>query len=213
MRVLYLPNAAHIGGGNRVLLQLWSGGVSRGVNPLIALPTRGPMEDECAKLDLSYRVIPYLQPSWHAPIPSWLAMRGWRRLLREIGPVVVHANEPSTPRIISLASHMEKVPLVCHVHFPPSKGAMAWLFRFLPKPAIFVFCSRALQEEVGPSLGRYAPRLQLLAIQNCVPLDAFDPTPIGHSPVNRVGIVANLTACEGPPRFLVNGRGVDGPGS
>jgi len=214
MRVLYLANAAHIGGGNRVLLQLWAGVVSRGVDPFVVLPTHGPMEDECAKLDLPYRVVPYIQPSWHAPVASWLAMRAWRRLLLEIGPQVVHANDPFTARIISLASRLEKVPLVCHVHFPPGTRAMAWLFRFLPKPATFVFCSRALQEEVGLSLRRCFPNSQQLAIQNCIPLDAFNPTPIAHGPVNRVGIVANLLPVKGHLDFLsmvaeLTARGVE----
>ena len=47
MRVLYVANAAHIGGGNRVLLQLCAGVMARGVLPCIVLPASRPMEQEC----------------------------------------------------------------------------------------------------------------------------------------------------------------------
>ena len=64
MRVLYVANAAHIGGGNRVLLQLCAGVMARGVLPCIVLPASGPMEQKCAKLGIPCFVVPDQQPSW-----------------------------------------------------------------------------------------------------------------------------------------------------
>ena len=78
MRVLYLANAAHVGGGNKMLLRMCAGVRDLGVEPLVVLPTAGRMQEECARLGLPCRVVEYDQPSCRNPIKTLRALLCWR---------------------------------------------------------------------------------------------------------------------------------------
>ena len=119
---------------------------------------------------------------------------------------------PAGPR--ACLAGAEKVPILCHIHYPPAEVGIAWSVRYLPKPAMFVFCSHALQYESGPSLRSYCPRSRQVVVQNSISLDLFDPTPVAHDAVHRVGVVANLLPVKGHVDFLdmaaeLTARGVE----
>ncbi len=214
MRILYLANSAQIGGGNRVLLQLCAGVLARGHAAHVILPTPGPMEAECDRLGIRHGIVPHDQPSWRSPVAWWRSLGRWRRVLREVRPDVVHANAPATGRCAAWACQMAHVPVVCHVHFPLEEAEMTWVFRRMPKPRAFVFCSHAMCQEVGGALRRYSPQSQQIVIQNCIAADAFEPAPVRAGGRLRIGIIANLLPVKGHLDFLamaaeLTTRGVD----
>ena len=216
MNVLYLANAAQIGGGNRSLLLLATG-LQKSGTAVVSLPTSGPMQDACAADGLEYLVRPLLQPSWKGPWRSSLDLLSWRRELRRRDIDLIHANDPATARPLLLPAQICGVPVVVHVRYPPSPRVIEWVFRGLPKPALLLFNSHALHAQCGPGFARACPSVRHQVIHNAVDLAAFRAMPNERMPARnrfRVGIVANLVPVKGHDNFLqmasmLTSRGVD----
>lgn len=215
MRVLYLTNASQIGGGNRSLLVLWDAIRSLGVEPVAICPEAGPMADACARAGVPVHIRRYVQPDIRTPVATLRAVQSWRALLRRLEIDLVHANDPSNARSISLAARMAGIPLVCHVHFPPGDGYFDWCFRGLPKPQAFAYCSQAVWNGLEAAVTRACPGSHNRVIHNAVTLADFG-TP-GARPSGRrarIGIVANLLPVKGHDDFLAMAarlveRGID----
>jgi glycosyltransferase involved in cell wall biosynthesis len=79
---------------------------------------------------------------------------------------------------------------------------MRWVFRYLPKPDHFIYCSRALQQEVGASVQEACPRAGQDTIHNCSVVDDFHPNGAVHTGRPRLAIVANLLPVKGHLDFL-----------
>lgn len=205
MRVLYLTNSAQIGGGNRILLTLWREAKAQGLDPVATCVANGPMVRACEQLSVPCEITEYYQPTYRRPVDSFRAYRYWRKLLREYRIELVHANGFLAARSIGLAAKRAGLRLVCHVHFAASAPFVAWVFRGLPRPDTFVFCSRALQEEMGGLCRKACPRAEQIVIHNCTDLppvqDADTPARAGARR-HRVGIVANLIPFKGHLDFL-----------
>lgn len=206
MRVLYLTNSAQIGGGNRSLLELWEGLRPRGITPLAVCPTDGPMVEACRRADVGCEVVDYVQPHWQSPRRGWQSYRRWLGLLDRLGVDLVHANDPYGARTICFATARSHVPLVCHIHFPLEDAGTRWVFRFVPKPLAFLFCSEAVRREMHPTLARSCPGVPQAVVHNPVSTDDFYPTAVPPGPRPRVGIVANLLPVKGHLDFLEMAR-------
>jgi glycosyltransferase involved in cell wall biosynthesis len=206
MRILYLTNAAHIGGGNRSLLTLWQALKARGVSPVAVCPTGGPMVEACRELEIPCEVVEYYQPSVRQPFRTWRSYRQWCRLLVDQKIDLIHANDPFGARSICLAARRIGLPVVCHVQYPPTADFLEWVFRNLPKPKCFIYCSRALLEEVGPAMRRACPRAEQIVIHNCTVVENFRTDISARSGRPRVGIVANLIPVKGHLDFLSMAR-------
>ncbi|MGH7858269.1 MAG: glycosyltransferase, partial [Candidatus Binatia bacterium] len=154
MRVLFLSGSSKVGGGARSLLGLATGLRRRGIDTLIVLPGAGALQALCDAEAQPYRVLPLPQPGWREPLASWRGYALVRELLREWPCDLVHANDLSTARAVSVAAWRSGLPVVCHVRFPAESSYVRWAFRGLPKPRAFVFNSRALLAETAPELLR-----------------------------------------------------------
>ncbi len=205
MRVLFLANAGHIGGGNRSLLTIAEELSRREHDVAVVIPEAGPMQDACQAVALPCRLQYYQQPSWSAPIPTWKGYRSWKRLLGEFRPDIIHANDLIPARSVALAAHNTKIPVICHVRYPPDPKQVAWTFRLLPKPQVFLFNSKALQNEVGPHVKSSCPKAKQGVLYNALSLDQFQPEKKDPYP-KRVGIVANLMPVKGHKDFLTMAR-------
>jgi glycosyltransferase involved in cell wall biosynthesis len=204
MRVLYLANAGHIGGGNRSLQMLWDAGSHLGIEPIAVCPTEGPMVIACREQGVHVRVLRYHQPSWRTPLDTCCAYWEWRHLLKEVMPAVIHANDFSNARSIALAAWSLGIPVVCHIQFHQPADAIRWTFRRLPRPAAFIHNSRATSDVCGPVLDSVCPRSRQVIIHNCVPLGSFQRQrgAMAQSRPARVGIVGNLIPIKGHEDFL-----------
>jgi glycosyltransferase involved in cell wall biosynthesis len=185
---------------------LWSGLRERGIDVLAVCPSDGPMVQACKAEKIPCEIVDYGQTDRHHPICSWLYYKNWRRLLRALKPDVIHANDPYGARSIMLAAWRARLPVVCHIQFPPSSHSIAWVFRFLPKPNWFIMNSRAVEREVGDGLRAACPDAKQTVIYNAVDLTQFRPQTNVDQKTPRIGIVANLLPIKGHMDFLAMAR-------
>ena len=200
--LLYLSNSEQIGGGNRSLLILAAGMQQRGHNPLLVCPNAGPMVDYCRESRIRCVVRPYVQPSWRKPWETYSESKKWTSLIRDQRIALIHANDCSNARIVSLSAWRRNIPLVCHIRFPPKSEAIKWMFRRLPTPEVLVFNSYALQKEVGVIFESHYPQIEQSVIHNAVNIEQFYPRESSFSGRVRVGMIANLLPIKGHADFL-----------
>ncbi len=208
INLLYLSNSDQIGGGNRSLLTLATGMKKRGHKPRVICPKDGPMVDRCVSLDVTCNVKPYIQPSWRSPWEVYGEFKSWMDVLRRHEVDLIHANDCSNARVVSLAAWRRNIPLVCHIRFAPKPEAIEWMFRRMPVPNILVFNSYALQREVGPHFEKHYRGLQQTVIHNAVRVDEFFPVAQPDRETIRVGMIANLLPIKGHVDFLKMARKV-----
>jgi len=209
MKVLYLSNSAKIGGANRSLLTLWDGVRPLGVEPVAVCPEDGPMVRETRKAGVACHLIPTYQPSLREPFATKRSNRRWLDLIREVDPVLIKANDPSTARTIGTAARRSSVPLICHIHFTLNKKFIDWAWRYVAKPDLFIFNSIALRDETLPDLQRVCPTTPVEVVYNAVDVDKFTPRPThaNHDDrPHRIGIIANLIPVKGHKDFLRMGE-------
>lgn len=205
MSILLLSNSSKVGGGNRSLLLLNHGLRACGVEARVVVPAEGAMADACVAESVPFEIAPIDEPSWRRPDQLWRSYRRWGRILADSEADLVHANDVTTARSIAIAAWRASVPVVCHVRFPVGRDVIEWTLRRLPKPAAFIFNSRALRAECGPDFERACPSARQFVIHNAVDIDRFRPgQSSGSRP--RVGILANLIPIKGHEDFLKMAR-------
>lgn len=215
-RVLLVSNSRKVGGGATCLLTYANALRERGLAPVVVHPERGVVFDLFAEYGHVCEIAPGSQPAWNAPLAAWTGYRGWQRLIREHHIDIVHANDPSTGRLVALGCRGAGVPFLCHVHFPIEPAFAEWVFRRLPRPHTFAFCSDALRAETGPLLERHYPGIPREVIYNALDTNVFTPR-LDHARAlgrPRIGIVANLVPVKGHEDFLamaalLTDRGID----
>ena len=201
MRTLLIASSGNFGGGNRCLLTLAKLLRERDVAPTIVVPCDGKMADACHAVGVAYVVHETAQPSWRDPISTLRSHRKWSRILAESRCSIVHANDIFSARSVSLAAWQRRVPVLCHIHFPPKKDAIRWAFRRLPKPMTFVFNSHATFSECGEAVRNSCPTSTTAVIHNAPDLRQFRPQQRRNGNT-KIGIVANLIPIKGHEDFL-----------
>jgi glycosyltransferase involved in cell wall biosynthesis len=232
VKVAFLSASGRVGGAERVLLDLLAS--LRAAEPewalhLVALGA-GPLAERAAELGVTVHPL---------PLPGMLARMGdagagsragllarlvpagpagamWlgrlRRLLRRIGPGVVHTNGFKVHAAGALA-----VPtgarLVWHVHdFTGTRALMAGVLRRLsPRVSAAVAVSRAVADDLRRVCG---PRFPVHVVYNAVDLTRFRPdgpradlaalAGMGPEPAGtvRVGLVATMGVWKGHRVFI-----------
>lgn len=214
-RVLLVSNSRKVGGGATCLLTYANALRDHGTPPVVVHPERGVVYGLFAEHGHQCEIAPGAQPGWTRPLATWNGTRRWRRLLRDHGIDVVHANDPSTARAVTLACHAEQVPLLCHVHFPVDEPFAEWVFRGLPLPDLFAFCSEALRSETGPLFAQRYGHIPQVVVYNALDTNVFKPrTRTDSTDRTRIGIVAYLVPIKGHEDFLAMAadlvrRGID----
>ena len=201
MNVLYVLNSTQIGGANRSMICLWEGLKDTNYHPLVICLEAGPMIEILAELGIAYEVMPAAQPALSSPFPLIKNMFRFIRYLKLNRIALVHANDVLTARLFTLAARMVNAPLLCHIHYDQGEELHRWVFRNLPRPKGFLFCSQGLQKAVGPRFESYCPRSFQEVVYNAVDLDRF-PAQSADNPVPRIGIIANLWKVKGHEDFL-----------
>ena len=202
MNVLLQSSSEQIGGGNRSLIALANGLARNSWNPTVVCPASGPMTDACDAAQLACRVAAYHQPDAKSPYLSIVGYRQWQRIIEDVDPKIVHANDMSGARSISLAAWRSNRKLVCHVRFPQPSEFVAWAFRRLPKPDMFIFNSHALHQEMQESIASACPASKQVVLHNAVDLEQFVPSKKITKSSVRIGILANLLPVKGHFDFL-----------
>lgn len=129
--ILFTHTASLLGGGNKVLLNLFAGLDRSHYRPVSILPERGPMEAELKKIGVPSVVLD-LRPEQGRIAMGVAAIRLARHIANE-RVAIVHANDPFTYRVASIAAGMTRTPRVCHLHHPDqNSNSIAWAFQKPP---------------------------------------------------------------------------------
>jgi glycosyltransferase involved in cell wall biosynthesis len=120
----------------------------------LLLGTHGETLERARDLKLDVRFIPLaFTDKWH-PFRYQRAQQQLRRLLDELQPDVVHANDLPTSHMVGQGVRRERIPLVCHHRWMFQKSAIDWLNKFGAERNLFV--SRALQSYLCRESSRLA---------------------------------------------------------
>jgi glycosyltransferase involved in cell wall biosynthesis len=209
-RVLFVNNSpepgrghlAKLGGGGKSLLAILKRIGEHGWTPHVVVPGEGPFTDALRELGVPARVFPYESPDLRHPVRAWHNFMTWRRILAETAPAIIHANGFEISRSFALAARSVQVPFLTHVRFPVEPAGIRWVLRGLPRPAAFVFNSRALRDRVWPSIAAWAPKSKDFIVHNAVDLDEFSAAPWPGGPPYRIGIVANFAPFKRHEDFI-----------
>jgi glycosyltransferase involved in cell wall biosynthesis len=206
-RVLYVTNSSKIGGGNRSLIDLLTRLDPARFQPVLALPTPGPMADWARAHDVPYTIVPGNDWSGRAG----LLRRGVKltRIAASARVGVIHAMAPTCYRAAALAGRMTGAKRVCHLGFPPEPGELKW--SFWSGPDAVIGCYKGQATDVAPEVGTINPRCRVVGIPNGVDLGRFSThrertaatraqLGIGRAPL--VLIVGHLSEVKGHPTFL-----------
>lgn len=186
--ILYLHEHAEISGGETSLLVLWEHLDRQRFRPVLLTPTAGPLMERAGQLGV---------PGYVAQIPRFrelLAPSAWRklavieRMAREIGPHILHGNNPHTNLAAALVGRRLGCRVVWHERTlvePHEWDVDRWL-RFLPDR--IVCNSAAVAKRFGTSGGR------IRVIYNGAALQRFRPDSGGMAVRQEFGLAPDEVA-------------------
>jgi glycosyltransferase involved in cell wall biosynthesis len=120
----------------------------------LLLGTQGETLQRARDLNFDVRYIPLaFTDKWH-PFRYQRAQQQLRRLLGELQPDIVHANDLPTSHMVGQAARRKRIPLVCHHRWMFPQSAIDWLNKFGAERHLFV--SRALQSYLCGESSRLA---------------------------------------------------------
>jgi len=238
MRIVFVNPVAQVGGAEMILLDLMAAladaipGVDRhlivaGEGPLIDL-ARGigvqvharPMPDRLAGLGDSAlkgrgkvgAILGLAARGAPAGLAGLRYARGLGRLIREIGPDLIHSNGIKSHLLLRL-SGLRGIPVVWHLHdFYGTRPVMARALRWASRGAAGAI---AISEAVGRDGRRVLDPLPVQVVYNAVDVEQFTPGPgdgarldaLANLPpaapgAHRVGLIATYARWKGQDLFL-----------
>lgn len=206
-RIAYIPSSTFIGGGNRSLQSLWSNIPTDEFQPVAFVPADGPMYSECRATGVDCEIVDLVQPTLLRPLETIRNQRKWQEILSRHRIDLIHANDAHSARRVMLAARALGIPVLCHVRCELTPEGAKWVFRWMPKPAVFIFNSHAMQNEIGGEFGVSCPQSRQVVIHNGVDM-ALYPGGVKDSGTGslRVALVANLLPLKGQAEFLEMAR-------
>lgn len=199
VNVGYIHSVAAIGGAERVTETLARSLPKDQFKSFFFCAEDGKMVQAMETLDTKARIFEFYQPGWSSPLETLKSYRVWSKHIKADQIDILHSADLQCTRSALLGSG--STPLLCHVHFPFEADYANWIFKGLPKPAAFVFCSEELKNDVGPILESCCPSSKQFVVHNGVELTDFS-TKQPTNPIKRIGIIANLQERKGHDDFL-----------
>lgn len=238
MRIVFVNPVAQVGGAEMILLDLMAAladaipGVDRhlivaGEGPLIDLARAigvavhpRPMPDRLAGLGDSAlkgrgkvgAILGLAARGAPAGLAGLRYARGLGRLIREIGPDLIHSNGIKSHLLLRL-SGLGGIPVVWHLHdFYGTRPVMARALRWASRGAAGAI---AISEAVGRDGRRVLDPLPVQVVYNAVDVEQFTPGPgdgarldaLANLPpaapgAHRVGLIATYARWKGQDLFL-----------
>jgi len=238
MRIVFVNPVAQVGGAEMILLDLLAAladaipGVDRhlivaGEGPLIDLARAigvvvhpRPMPDRLAGLGDSAlkgrgkvgAILGLAARGAPAGLAGLRYARGLGRLIREIGPDLIHSNGIKSHLLLRL-SGLRGIPVVWHLHdFYGTRPVMARALRWASRGAAGAI---AISEAVGRDGRRVLDPLPVQVVYNAVDVEQFTPGPgdgarldaLANLPpaapgAHRVGLIATYARWKGQDLFL-----------
>ncbi|MFP5225618.1 MAG: sugar transferase [Actinomycetota bacterium] len=162
LRVLFVDTVPRLSGAEQSLADLTEGAREVGVEPIVCLPGEGPLSSRLraggvlvrtlrmdeALLTVSRQTL--ARKPWIALARLWaFLVVGWRlrRLIREIGPRVIHSNTLKAHLLCLLPALVTRTPLVWHVRDILPKSWVSKIFiRLARLTSVVIVPSRAVAE-------------------------------------------------------------------
>lgn len=173
-----------------------------GWQPHVVVPGEGQFTEHARALGFPVEVYPFQPVSAGQPLASAMGTLHWLRLFRRVRPAIIHANGFDLSRSFALAAGLAGIPYVTHVRFPVDAAGARWTLRGLPKPAAFIFNSRAMHDMLWPMLQPITPRSRAYVVHNAVDTEGFPQSPAPAGPPFRVGMIANFARFKRHEDFL-----------
>ena len=193
---------AKLGGGGKSLLSLLAQIPEQGWQAHVVVPGEGQFTDALVDMGIPHTIFPFRLLDWRRPVEAASTTLAWRRIMQKVNPALIHANGFDLSRSFALATGSLGIPYITHVRFPVEPEGARWVLRGLPKPAAFIFNSRAMQDRLWPDVARYAPHSRPYTVHNAVDLASFTSAPWPEAPPYRIGIVANFAPFKRHEDFL-----------
>ncbi len=202
--VLYVANAAKIGGGNRVLMDLMLNLDRARFRPVLVSPGAGALTDWAVEAGVDHHVC--RAGDWQSA--SGLARRTTalvRLILREHASIV-HAAAPTCYRALGVAGLLARVPRVCHLGFPPEQGELQRSFLAAPEAVIGCYEGQAIEH--APEIHARRPDCRVVGICNGIDTSRFAPRSSADVATLREGadqvvaILGHISEVKGHPTFV-----------
>jgi glycosyltransferase involved in cell wall biosynthesis len=203
--VLYVANAAKIGGGNKVLIDLMLNLDPARFAPALVAPGRGQLVEWAEATGIPWAI---------SPADDWWGIRGparrafeLRRLIRRFRPAIVHAAAPMAYRALGIAALGTGAARVCHLGFPPEPGELKR--GFLAGPDAVIGCYAGQADEHRAEIAAIRRRCIVVGVPNGVDIARFSPgDPNAEMRALRgdaslvVGILGHISDVKGYPAFV-----------
>jgi glycosyltransferase involved in cell wall biosynthesis len=170
--VLYVANAAKIGGGNRVFIDLIRNLDADRFVPCLVSPGNGPMTEWASAAGIPY---------WISEGGDWYGVSGlarlsrraiqFARLIRSTGADIVHAAAPTCYRSLGVAARLTGAARVCHLGFPPEPGELQRAF--VSGPEAVIGCYEGQASEHADLIHSINPSCRVVGIPNGVDTTKF----------------------------------------
>lgn len=193
---------AKLGGGGKSLLALLAQIPAQGWQAHVVVPGEGQFTDSLVDMGIPHTIFPFQPLEWRRPLEAVRTTLAWRRIMQGVRPSLIHANGFDLGRSFAMAAGSLDIPYIIHVRFPFEPEGARWVLRGLPKPAAFIFNSRAMQDRLWPYVVQHAPRSCPYTVHNAVDLASFTPASWPEEPPYRIGIVANFAPFKRHEDFL-----------
>ncbi|MEW6535534.1 MAG: glycosyltransferase family 4 protein [Candidatus Auribacterota bacterium] len=184
-------------------IAIWDGIKQTEIQPVAFCPEYGQLTVILShRTDIPFYVYPYIQPSFSAPFKTIRQIFEWNSLFKQAGIGLLHANDMFCARSVMLPACLRGIPVLCDVRYQQDVSTLLWLFRHLPKPAGFIFCSHALQEQCAEIIQSACPKADLFVVPNAVNIDDFAYVPKTGNARLRIGIIGSFVLAKGHEDFL-----------
>jgi glycosyltransferase involved in cell wall biosynthesis len=193
---------AKLGGGGKSLLALLAQIPEQGWHAHVVVPGEGQFTDALIDMGIPHTIFPFRPLDWRRPLEAARTTLAWRRIMQDVNPSLIHANGFDLSRSFAMAAGSLGIPYITHVRFPFEPEGARWVLRRLPKPAAFIFNSRAMQDRLWPDVVKYAPQSLPYTVHNAVDMDSFTYAPWPEEPPCRIGIIANFAPFKRHEDFL-----------
>ncbi len=200
-KILFIANSPQIGGGNRSLEILAHGIQEKGFDCLIIVPAEGSASAFFRERGMRVQYRDLSAFSFEKPFRAIAIVFKLLILLKRERIGLVHANSCDVARSAMFPARLLKIPVVCHVRLLVQVAFYEWVFRYLPKPNLFIFVSQAIREKIQPIFENMGASSRYLTIHNAVRLSDRS---LSHIPevAKNIAIFANFQKVKGHNDFV-----------
>jgi glycosyltransferase involved in cell wall biosynthesis len=202
--VLYVANAAKIGGGNRVLMDLMTHLDTSRYKPVLVSPDEGALTDWARSTGIRYHVSK--NGDWQSGAALLRRAAALIQIIRRERAAIVHSAAPTCYRALGLAGRLTGVPRICHLGFPPAAGELERSFLSPPEAVVGCYVGQAVENEA--EIRRLRADCHVVGICNGIDTSRFTTTAAGFPDRFRQGadhvvaILGHISEVKGHPTFI-----------